>query len=151
MSINGRWPAITFQNLGGRSALISARRKPGVVRASIPSFRSVHAAGAGYRVSLANLARGQQAENYSGGNRMPSPGGWYAASPGLRRVCCLGSGPILFDHFLGRGLRGSRPSSVEGHLYSGAENVRYLVDSASSHMLVSKIKPCMSKYKQFIL
>ena len=28
---------------------------------------------------------------------------------------------------------------------------RYLVDSASSHMLVSKIKPCMSKYKQFVL
>ena len=27
----------------------------------------------------------------------------------------------------------------------------YLVDPASSHMLVSKIKPCMSKYKQFIL
>ena len=28
---------------------------------------------------------------------------------------------------------------------------RYLVDSASSHMLVSKIKPCMSKYKHLIL
>ena len=28
---------------------------------------------------------------------------------------------------------------------------RNLVDPASSHMLVSKIKPCMSKYKQFIL
>ena len=26
----------------------------------------------------------------------------------------------------------------------------YLVDPASSHMLVSKIKPCMSKYKQSI-
>ena len=25
---------------------------------------------------------------------------------------------------------------------------RYLVDPASSHMLVSKTKPCMSKYKQ---
>ena len=25
----------------------------------------------------------------------------------------------------------------------------YLVDPASSHMLVSKIKPCMSKYKLF--
>ena len=25
-------------------------------------------------------------------------------------------------------------------------NVRYLVDPASSHMLVPKIKPCMSKY-----
>jgi hypothetical protein len=28
---------------------------------------------------------------------------------------------------------------------------RNLVDPASSHMLVSKIKPCMSKYKRFIL
>ena len=27
-------------------------------------------------------------------------------------------------------------------------NKSYLVDPASSHMLVSKIKPCMSKYKQ---
>ena len=26
----------------------------------------------------------------------------------------------------------------------------YLVDPASSHMLVSKIKPCMSKYKRLI-
>ena len=27
-------------------------------------------------------------------------------------------------------------------------NNTYLVDPASSHMLVSKTKPCMSKYKQ---
>jgi hypothetical protein len=27
-------------------------------------------------------------------------------------------------------------------------NGSYLVDPASSHMLVLKIKPCMSKYKQ---
>ena len=27
----------------------------------------------------------------------------------------------------------------------------YLVDPASSHMLVSKIKPCKSKYKSFLL
>ena len=38
---------------------------------------------------------------------------------------------------LSRGRRRGRPSGI-----------RYLVDSASSHMLVSKIKPCMSKYKQ---
>ena len=31
---------------------------------------------------------------------------------------------------------------------SGFLSQRYLVDPASSHMLVSKIKPCMSKYKQ---
>jgi hypothetical protein len=30
-------------------------------------------------------------------------------------------------------------------------NGSYLVDPASSHMLVSKIKPCMSKYKLLIL
>ncbi len=30
----------------------------------------------------------------------------------------------------------------------GGQNGSYLVDPASSHMLVSKIKPCMSKYKQ---
>ena len=30
---------------------------------------------------------------------------------------------------------------------SGPPAWRYLVDPASSHMLVSKIKPCMSKYK----
>jgi hypothetical protein len=39
-----------------------------------------------------------------------------------------------------------------GGLGPGAQALRpqdsYLVDSASSHMLVSKIKPCMSKYKQ---
>ena len=29
------------------------------------------------------------------------------------------------------------------------ECARYLVDPASSHMLVSKIKPCMSKYKPY--
>ena len=31
---------------------------------------------------------------------------------------------------------------------TGVKKDSYLVDSASSHMLVSKIKPCMSKYKQ---
>ena len=32
-------------------------------------------------------------------------------------------------------------------LPGGSREDRYLVDPASSHMLVSKIKPCMSKYK----
>ena len=31
---------------------------------------------------------------------------------------------------------------------SACGSLGYLVDPASSHMLVSKIKPCMSKYKQ---
>jgi hypothetical protein len=35
-----------------------------------------------------------------------------------------------------------------GHLVGLSVRNSYLVDPASSHMLVSKIKPCMSKYKQ---
>ena len=33
-------------------------------------------------------------------------------------------------------------------LFQAALNDSYLVDPASSHMLVSKIKPCMSKYER---
>jgi hypothetical protein len=43
------------------------------------------------------------------------------------------------------------PVGVSRHHPSGvgaSVQDSYLVDSASSHMLVSKIKPCMSKYKQ---
>ena len=42
---------------------------------------------------------------------------------------------------------------MSSKLYESVRNIditSYLVDPASSHMLVSKIKPCMSKYKQFI-
>ena len=34
-----------------------------------------------------------------------------------------------------------------GKPYRMSTVISYLVDPASSHMLVSKIKPCMSKYK----
>jgi hypothetical protein len=40
-------------------------------------------------------------------------------------------------------------SSAPLALAVGVAYGSYLVDPASSHMLVSKIKPCMSKYKQF--
>ena len=38
-----------------------------------------------------------------------------------------------------------RPVPARAHSTAGVDS--YLVDPASSHMLVSKIKPCMSKYK----
>jgi hypothetical protein len=44
----------------------------------------------------------------------------------------------------------ARRTQVDDGRGSGSES-SYLVDPASSHMLVSKIKPCMSKYKQIIL
>ena len=50
------------------------------------------------------------------------------SSVGLGNELCRPSGAVR-----------ARKVSLEGS---------YLVDPASSHMLVSKIKPCMSKYKQ---
>ena len=41
---------------------------------------------------------------------------------------------------------GAHSCAFERSLVAG-----YLVDPASSHMLVSKIKPCMSKYKRLVL
>ena len=51
-----------------------------------------------------------------------------------------GAGSVTWTGFLG--LRWVRGVGSQGS---------YLVDPASSHMLVSKIKPCMSKYKLLIL
>ncbi|PKX99762.1 hypothetical protein P168DRAFT_245514 [Aspergillus campestris IBT 28561] len=42
----------------------------------------------------------------------------------------------------------ARPRSGGRPRPTGPPRSRYLVDSASSHMLVSKIKPCMSKFKR---
>ena len=59
-------------------------------------------------------------------------------------------------------IRGSEPQSQDATRWPGRATAdtrlvraraegSYLVDPASSHMLVSKIKPCMSKYKLLIL
>ena len=45
---------------------------------------------------------------------------------------------------------GSGARAGMGDAAGSGLNDSYLVDPASSHMLVSKIKPCMSKYKRFI-
>jgi hypothetical protein len=52
---------------------------------------------------------------------------------------------ILFD---GATHQGDCPRCLVSALVSELQD-SYLVDPASSHMLVSKIKPCMSKYKHF--
>jgi hypothetical protein len=87
-------------------------------------------------------------EGLSGGN-------WMVVRVSLvRRGCRCGR---VLDASLP--LTNSRPLGGVGlsgrsGLVPGARASRqacYLVDSASSHMLVSKIKPCMSKYKQLVL
>ena len=70
---------------------------------------------------------------------------------GADRVCRLAK---VLRHPLRPGHRRPTPScGWSGAAWPGAASVdgtgvgRYLVDPASSHMLVSRIKPCMSKYK----
>ena len=47
------------------------------------------------------------------------------------------------------GLEAATPSRpISRASLGGAGQDSYLVDPASSHMLVSKIKPCMCEYKQ---
>ena len=48
-------------------------------------------------------------------------------------------------------VRASPGISPPAARFPSVRNGRYLVDPASSHMLVSKIKPCMSKYERFSL
>ncbi len=74
---------------------------------------------------------------------MPGTVTWCAASPfpgGLFGVPASELLPVQRQLGLG---------AAVGFPGGGADG-SYLVDSASSHMLVSKIKPCMSKYKHFI-
>lgn len=64
---------------------------------------------------------------------------------------CLSTSEMLSedDSLPGR-RRGRRPSGRRRRATDGAGSSRrtcYLVDPASSHMLVSKIKPCMCKYE----
>ena len=70
---------------------------------------------------------------------------------------------VVFDQCRGAGSRGSRfvvrtsldspvPSRLVAWCFHASvkrRNESYLVDPASSHMLVSKTKPCMSKFKRF--
>lgn len=44
------------------------------------------------------------------------------------------------------GLRNAKAASGPPQARTDAQSNDYLVDPASNHMLVSKIKPCMSKY-----
>ena len=64
------------------------------------------------------------------------------------RVCAS----RVFGFGWSRAASRSRCSTYAGAVRTPVRSVLgYLVDPASSHMLVSKIKPCMSKYKRLVL
>ncbi len=75
--------------------------------------------------------------------------GGFGPGGGLGWALGFGSCPDLLTKPDPSSLRvAGGPSSFGAGWPPGQDS--YLVDSASSHMLVSKIKPCMSKYKQSI-
>ena len=66
---------------------------------------------------------------------------FYATGRNMLDICEIGEQGVLIDGFV--------PLVAVAMLcLSEQTDSSYLVDPASSHMLVSKIKPCMSKYKQ---
>ncbi len=71
-------------------------------------------------------------------------------SGGCRWVLGLGRRQSVVNYRppLERGVGEGLGSAARGRSPSGPKD-SYLVDPASSHMLVSKIKPCMCKYKLF--
>ena len=77
-----------------------------------------------------------------------SPSVW---EPGVRPWPCS-SAPLEFRGASRPCLRDRGPRTLDsdgraGRLPPRGRRISYLVDPASSHMLVSKIKPCMSKYR----
>ena len=75
-----------------------------------------------------------------------------AAGLSLRRLTGRsGCGALrcMSHRAFGNNTRLGKRRIIPGRLAPDPEKGRYLVDPASSHMLVSKIKPCMSKYKLF--
>lgn len=80
--------------------------------------------------------------------------GWSSLSPryagGAGAAGCLVH-PFHLTTFYPPGGLGYRLRPASAGASRDTLPMSYLVDSASSHMLVSKIKPCMSKYKQLVL
>jgi hypothetical protein len=151
------WPlAISRSNHPGGRLVPRSAPTAACVRRSAPSFWRAHAAvvAPGLGAGALRSVRGRSSENNSGGNRMSLGGST------VRRRC-----PPRTDHWrlvatiptywlnsfpLRREVAAGQPRILTCPRCPGPASESYLVDSASSHMLVSKIKPCMSKYKQSV-
>ena len=121
-----------------------------MTRPTVTSTWGTHIAAGGSPSGALSISDGPFSEKLSGGNRITA--GASGRIRPTRPASVLDTrNPVVGPRAkpcisLGR-LRASltRPTGAR-RLARGQD--RYLVDSASSHMLVSKIKPCMSKYKQ---
>ena len=127
-------------DLGGKAA---ARIRPRACRAVGDLLSGCRCHGVWRPLGARRHQRGGRHPEELGG------GTWMARRlPGARRSAAgrVGRAPARPDlATLFRALGRCSAVSLSGTADSSGS---YLVDSASSHMLVSKIKPCMSKYRQ---
>jgi hypothetical protein len=125
----------------------------------VPSLGAAGGATAGSVPALAPSAASCGSLGGNSESRTKAPpsgalvGGKHTQGPGLSRLPALRTGgtsdgnPAFWFHGPAPFTGGLAALTAHGGPESGPVG-SYLVDSASSHMLVSKIKPCMSKYKQ---
>jgi hypothetical protein len=127
------------QIFGGRPLPVTAFGRD---RSRVPSTRGVHVAGCGGPLGPIVIAADRPLGNSVGAIEWPL--GCF-----LRPVAgSAWAGHAYASPFLVAQLRLFSEAFARCSCRSLARiQDSYLVDSASSHMLVSKIKPCMSKYK----
>ncbi len=131
---------------GSRDGAACGRRRP-------VFFRKLHArssdrwlASPGRPTSGPRCKRVTRANGRGGGGPPPRPPG--AAQHFHEKSCSPTNRSTLAAR---EGGRGEGPAARGAAAFPPCFEGSYLVDPASSHMLVSKIKPCMSKYKLLIL
>ena len=141
----------SHQKLGGKPRSVTAFGRDGPLESS--SLGTHIAARKGFRPQ--RPCGGRPPGELSGGKRMAarpsSPGLLAGARFPLGRAFWVSARSLFQPTILPFGVCGrprALPSKLGRALFAGGPHDSYLVDSASSHMLVSKIKPCMSKYKQ---
>ena len=110
------------------------------------------------RPALSRISFGLRMEYHSAdcaSNRLCARAFYYARAVSLYCVTLSEFAPLQASCLRVWNARKSRPHPKAGALTTSEPRLGgtsgYLVDPASSHMLVSKIKPCMSKYKHLIL
>jgi hypothetical protein len=157
----GRLPLACPCRVGGRLAAVVPCRAFWPPRVFLLARRRV---GASQLAIGAFMAPRQRFRAGFGGTSALSPSALLLSDSGSRRIRLDLAAASSFGRVIGSGYRKApAPPWSPGVFFPrnslpplcGASGPlgrrgRYLVDPASSHMLVSKIKPCMSKYKQSI-
>ena len=143
--MGGRWPTFIQKTFGGKPKAITVLSQDVIARWYPPPWVAMLQLAALLHRSCWRCCSGSSPGEFSRGNLIV---------PGRRLGALNGSGGRSRDRFVGTSssmtirIACGPPAGVLRRLAGFHDS--YLVDSASSHMLVSKIKPCMSKYKQSI-